>query len=617
MTRTCLTICATIGVLSTPIVNTAAWAQTSPRAQAPGRDAAKPAPTGTAVIAGTVVNDDSASQPVRRVRVWIASSDRQITRTTVSDDAGRFSFSGLPAGRYSLSATKQGYVNFSYGARRANRPGIALVLGDDQQLTGLSLRLVRGSVITGTLVDQNGEPFSGANVNAMRHAFAGTGRTLVPAGSSQTDDRGQYRIWGLPAGDYIVSATVGFLAAARPDMDIARVTDADVKRALGEIGGAARPSPAVSTATSTDARASASRTVGYAPVFYPGTFVAVQATPVKLGIGEERTGIDFSLSLVPTAKVEGTVVVPEGINAPSLMVQMIGNNPQGLLLDTFRRSTPTSNGNFAFAGVPPGSYTIAVRAIPPAKPGARMPAAPPPGPTHWAMADVTVDGRDISGVSMTLQPGLTVSGTLEFEGTTAPPDRARFRVNLVAVQAPGEVSVGAPTATPDANGAFTIAGVTPGRYRLMASFPTPRPDTTWQLKSSMVAGRDTLDAPIDLREGTDGAVITFTDRVSELTGIIQDAAGQPAPEYHVVVFSADKSHWGPQSRRIRSVRPGADGKYLFANLPPGDYLLTAVTDIEPGEWFDPALLDQLARASIKVSLAEGEKKSQDLRLAAQ
>jgi protocatechuate 3,4-dioxygenase beta subunit len=212
---------------------------------------------------------------------------------------------------------------------------------------------------------------------------------------------------------------------------------------------------------------------------------------------------------------------------------------------------------------------------------------------------------------------MTVSGRLQFEGTTAPPDLTRFRINLLAIQSPGEVSVGAPLATADANGAFTINGVTPGRYRLFASQPSPRPDTTWQIKYSMLAGRDTLDTPIELREGTDSAVITFTDRVTELAGIVQDGAGQPAPEYHVVVFSADKSQWGPQSRRIRSVRPGADGRYVFANMPPGDYLLTAVTDIEPGEWFDPALLEQLARAAIKVSIAEGEKKSQDLRLAAQ
>jgi hypothetical protein len=130
-------------------------------------------------------------------------------------------------------------------------------------------------------------------------------------------------------------------------------------------------------------------------------------------------------------------------------------------------------------------------------------------------------------------------------------------------------------------------------------------------------GRDTLDTPVDLREGTDGAVITFTDRTTELNGTIQDASGQPAPEYHVVVFARDKAHWIAQSRRIRTARPGVDGKYVIHNLPPGEYLMTAVTDMEPGEWFDPAFLEMLSRSAIALTVGDGEKKTQDLRLAAQ
>jgi hypothetical protein len=171
---------------------------------------------------------------------------------------------------------------------------------------------------------------------------------------------------------------------------------------------------------------------------------------------------------------------------------------------------------------------------------------------------------------------------------------------------------------PDATGAFSISGVTPGRYRLMAGIPSPRPDTVgWQLKSAVVHGQDTLDAPIDLREGTDGAVITFTDRVTELNGMVQDAGGQPAPEYTVVVFARDKTHWTAPSRRIRTARPAADGRFVMPNLPPGDYLLTAVTDLEPGEQSDPAFLELLSRSAIAVTIGEGEKKTQDLRLAAQ
>ena len=148
-----------------------------------------------------------------------------------------------------------------------------------------------------------------------------------------------------------------------------------------------------------------------------------------------------------------------------------------------------------------------------------------------------------------------------------PSDLSRIRISMLPVQAQGEVSLGQAQIQPDAAGSFTIHGLTPGRYRLMANIPSPRPDANpWQVKSSVVQGRETVDMPIDLRDGADDAVITFNDRVSELSGLVQDAGGQPAPEYHIVLFPRDKGYWTPTSRRIRTVRPAADGKYTITHL---------------------------------------------------
>jgi hypothetical protein len=584
-------------------------------AQTPTRDGAKPAAVGTASITGTIVSDDADARPLRRVRVGVMSSDRQVSRTVVTDDEGRFNFVALPAGRYILTANKQGYVSAAYGARRPNRPGTALVLADGQRITGLTLRMTRGSAISGVLVDHNGEPFSGANVSAMRNTFVGSGqRSLVPVASAVSDDRGQYRLWGLAAGDYVISANAGFASQTR-DNDIARLTDADIKRAMLEVAlGSARPGGPSDGSADPEVRP---LTVGYAAVFYPGTPVAAQAIPIKLGAAEERTGVDFPMALVHTAKVEGSIVVPDGVNPQTVSVQLIGSAPQGFTFDMFRRSAPTKDGTFTFAGVPPGPYAVLAQAQPSMKPaGPSLPPAGPPRPSHWARADIVVDGQDIVDVSLALRPGLTVAGRIQFEGTSAPPsDLSRIRISMLPVQAQGEVSLGQAQIQPEAAGSFTIHGLTPGRYRLMANVPSARPDANpWQLKSSVVQGRETVDMPIDLRDGADDAVITFTDRVSELSGLVQDAGGQPAPEYHIVLFARDKAYWTPTSRRLRTVRPAADGKYVIGNLPPGDYLMTAVTDMEQGEQFDPAFLEVLSRSAIAVAIAEGEKKTQDLRL---
>jgi uncharacterized protein (DUF2141 family) len=590
----------------------------------PVRDAASPSPAaGTASISGTIVTDDTSPQPLRRARVALTSADRTLGRVAITDDAGRFSFAGLPAGRYQLMAMKQGYVTGQYGAKRPNRPGTAIVLTDGQRMPSTTLRLTRGGVISGVLLDQSGDPFAGATVYSRRSTFAGAGqRQLIPGGSAQTNDRGEFRIWGLAAGEYTILAAGTAAPGSRTDVDITRLTDADVQRAMTQLGSASPAPSRVTAATVSSSPARAASTVGYAPVFYPGTFSASQATPVKIGPGEERAGVDFSMALVRTARVEGTLAVPEGFNASTIGVQMVGNNPAGMLLDSFRRTTPAADGTFTFAGVAPGTYTVVARGQAPTRSPAAAPQGrpgTPPQPTHYATADVAVDGQDVSGLSLTLQPGLIVAGRVQFEGTALPlPDLSRLRINLAPLQSQGEVTVGIMQIAPDANGAFSIQGVPPGRYRLLAAIPTPRPDPTgWQIKSSTIGGRDTLDAPIDLKTSIDDAVITFIDRPTELNGMVQDPAGQPAPEYQVVVFSTDKGHWLPQSRRIRSVKPAADGKYTIPNLPPGEYHITAVIDIEPGEWYDPALLEQLSRVAFKITLAEGEKKTQDLRLASQ
>ncbi len=113
------------------------------------------------------------------------TSDRQVSRTIVTDDEGRFNFVALPAGRYMLTANKQGYVARVLWSAATERPGTALVLAEDQRITGLMLRMTRGSAISGVLVDHNGEPFSGANVSAMRNQFVGSWPALAPSGGER------------------------------------------------------------------------------------------------------------------------------------------------------------------------------------------------------------------------------------------------------------------------------------------------------------------------------------------------------------------------------------------------------------------------------------------------
>ena len=136
------------------------------------------------------------------------------------------------------------------------------------------------------------------------------------------------------------------------------------------------------------------------------------------------------------------------------------------------------------------------------------------------------------------------------------------------------------------------------------------------MKSAMLNGQDILDVPLVVEGDRDvtGMVITLTNQLSQLSGLLTDATGAAASDCTIVVAAADRRYWTPASRRILTARPGLDGRYTFNGLPAGDYLVAAVTDIEPGSQFDPDFLNELAGAAVHVTVTDGGKQTRDLRI---
>ena len=578
--------------------------------QTPAREGARIL-TGGAAIGGVLITDEPSPQPVRRAAVTLSAVEGGSGRVTVTDDRGRFSIGELPAGRYTLSAARAGFITVLYGAKRPGGPGLAISLVDGQQLSDITLKMLRGAVITGTVRDERGEPVPGVRANVMTYRFnAQTGERSLTSASrgfgEETDDRGRYRVFGLPPGEYIVLVTHGI--GPRTLLDMYQTTSAEVQ------WGTAQLRSGVETTTPP---LPARQRVAYAPVFYPGTPSPSGAVTLTLTAGEERTNVDLPLVLIPTANITGTVRAADGSPAPPVQLAIIAHDRiEGLPFSGFN-STTTTTGDFSFTGLAPGVYTVTARVSPNVPGPAREPAKPvdPSMLALYATADVTVGGTDTT-VALTLQPGVAVTGRVRFDGTSpAPGDLTKIRVDLSAVATGNSATLGVPAATVAADGTFKFGGVTPGRYRLTASVPGSTPTSGWQLKHGFVNSQDTLDVPLDVRSADIGdAIVVFTDRPAQLSGRVQDASGQPAPEYFIIAFAADRAFWTPRSRRIQSVRPGSDGRFRMPNLPPGDYLIAAVTDVEDGRWFDPTFLQGLVPAATKISIADGEQKAQDFKV---
>jgi hypothetical protein len=580
-------------------------------AQTPRDGAAVTAPAGKGAISGVVVSDDTSARPLRRVTVTLTAGDG-ISLLSITDDAGRYAFRNLAPNRYNLAATRSGYVPAFYSASKTGRGSTAIALTEGQQVTNAAIRMLRGAVITGMLTTESGEPAREARVSTFTYGFSPlTGERMLfsvsgAAGAAgvAADDRGVYRIYGLAPGEYLIAATQSSRGPGAR-----QTTDAEYQRALKAIRSG---SAAVSGFTATPQTDS----TGSAPIFFPGTTTPRDAQLVTVGAGEERGGVNFVIRPVPVGRIDGTITGLDGQPAANVPVTVLETErfPGPLMSAPPMRPISDGNGRFTIPNVRPGTYAIVARVGGPAG-GRGAPVAGAPQP--YAFAEVTVDGRDTT-VSLALRPGATIGGRVTFEagGAEAPADLTRVRVSLQAIVSPGSAVLGVPAATLDATGAFSFAGVTPGRYQFVRTGTggsSAKP--AGFIKSARVRGADTIDTPFEVTsDDVTGVEIAMTSRPTELSGLMQDAAGQPAPEYFLIAFPQDRSRWVPRSVRIQQVRPAADGRFIFRGLPPGDYFLGALTDVQPGQWFDPAFLQQLAGSAIRITLAEGEKKMQDIRV---
>jgi hypothetical protein len=555
----------------------------------------------TASIAGVVVADDAESRPVRHARVTLRSPDANVDVTTVTGTDGQFVFTGLPSGRFSVSVSKDGWLTTAYGANRPLRAGTAVPVGSGQTAR-IVVRMVHGAAITGEVQDASGYPAVGATVRAMRVAIINGQRRLDVNGSlAVADDRGVYRIYGLPPGNYVIGASWRPAYFGSQGSELHLTTDLDVREAL-----ASTPSSASAPR--------AHRAAALASTFYPGTTVPKQAAIVSLNAAEERAGVDFTLQIVPTAHVEGTVSSPGNAALSGAVVSLMATDQvafPGVPFDGYRTASIQDDGSFAFSDVVPGQYTLFARA--------QVPDATGVSRTMWSSMDVLVDGDDMSGLALALAPCLSITGQLRFAGKDLrpPADLKAVRVTLLPVQTDTTATAVPGGATVDSGGRFTFSGITPGRYTFGATMPGLGSPGGWTLGSALVNGLDALDVPFTVAPNGNIAdvIVTFTDRVAQLTGALRSGDGGPAADYSIVLFPTSSSLWLQRSRRIQTVRPSADGAFAFRNVPPGEYYLAAPEDVEAGAAFDPAFLQQLVPSSMKLAIGEGEHKVQEIRIA--
>ena len=529
----------------------------------PPRDTS--AQTGTAIIRGHVF-DGASGQPLRKAQIRALSPELRDSRLATTDANGAYEFKDLAAGRYNLSASKGSYVGLSYGQTRPYEPGKPIELRNAQLLDKVDFSLPRGAVITGRVVDEFGEPVADVQVAAMRYQYVQGQRRLVIGGrNSSTNDIGEFRLFALPPGQYVISATY------RPGV---------VSLLPNEIS---------------------SDRSGYAPTYYPSTANAAEAQRVTVAVGQRLSDLNIALSPTKLARVSGTAVGSDGRPIVNGLVLMTQKNNGVLNIASTGQLRP--DGTFSIGNVAPGEYSLRVTGSSSAG-GERS--------TDFLQADLSITGEDVSDIRLVGVKSPRVTGRI-----IPPPGQANTNfasLQLLALPVdPQPITIGGPAKVND-DGSFEMSP-TPVKstIRLASTIST---STSARLKSVRLNGIDVTDTGVEFRpnEDVNGVEIELTNQVNSLSGIVTDTRGKAVTDYTVITFARDRERWGATSRFLNSGRPDQEGKYKLTYLPPGDYYAVAVDYVEQGAQTDPEFLERLKERATEFSISETETKNLDLKL---
>jgi hypothetical protein len=509
---------------------------------------------GTSTIRGLVTAADT-NTPLRRAQVTAVSPETRSQRAGTTDASGRFELLNLPAGRWTLTVSKGGYVSQQYGQRRAFEAVEPIDLADGQRFTANFL-LPRGGVITGRISDEYGDAVTGARVEVLRSQMAQGRRRLTPVSvTSQTDDTGAFRVFGLAPGDYYIAARLQPMPFDFAD------------------GGPTT----------------------FAATFYPGTGNIAEAQRIKVDAALEQSGINFALAAVRAMRVSGTVLDSNGAPAQAtLMLQSTSlvEGPFGIGM----QARSQADGTFTIRNVAPGEYMLDVMT----GQGGRAGGASP----DVASIPLIVGTDDLTGLTIATSKGGSIRGTVVADGASVPTTGLQISMQSLG----GALRGNGPPAQVSSAGAFDIAGLA-GSYVLRVE----RVPDGWTVKSITVNGRDASDLPFEIR-GADQLVarVVLTNRINELTGTVR-AGGQVATNASVVVFPDNPAQWSFPSRRVRSTRVDKTGLFRVRSVPAGQrYLAVAVDYLEQGEFQDPEFLQRMKARATEITLGEAETKNIEL-----
>jgi protocatechuate 3,4-dioxygenase beta subunit len=513
--------------------------------------------SGSASLEGSVM-DSRTGEPVRKVIVELISEDSEEVKvfTSTTSPEGRFSFDTLLPGRYRVFAERTGFIEVNQKGRETGQVAISLATG--QQLKGLSLYMLPAAVVTGHVVDEDGDPLADAEVAVWHPVYSPLGVRWENSAVQRTNDLGQYRISGLPPGKYLFSA-------------MPPTTILNFATELKDPGA----SPKVSSA--------------YVTTYYPNVHEQSQATAIEVHAGDDLA-LDFSLTQVATAEISGTVAnLALGAKA---LVNLHPQDYEGYLTQV----EVDPNGRFNIKKVPPGSYTLLATVTV----GSSI---------QVARRGVEVSGSNISGIHLVPLPGTLVQGRIRFEDGRAF-DPAKLSLQLQSGDGDDELIALSRSLNDSgrvrADGSFAWRDVPAAIYYLQVQSSSAT-DAGWFVKSVSAGGQDLKETGIALSGGSLYLDVVLSGKAAIIEGNAVTATQELVPNATIVAVP-DAEHRKRQDRYVQTVADQR-GRFRLRGLAPGQYTVFAFQDLDGDQFYDPEFLKAHDGGGKTLLLGEGDRQS--------
>jgi protocatechuate 3,4-dioxygenase beta subunit len=494
-----------------------------------------------------------------------------------TDAQGDFIFDNLDPGRYTLSAERAGYIRENY-----TPPGgsALLTLTAGQKLTGVAFKMTPESSISGRVFDSDGDPLPKARVQVSRVQYSTRGKQLLPAGNATTSLDGTYRVEGLSAGRYYLTA---------------------------------QDSPNIISMAANTINANKAPEEAHVTTYYPSALDMSTATPIAVTAGGEMRAIDVRMVKARVFHIRGKVLDTATGSAPSnAMVRATPKDSVNLINLTSNFNGMTRNGVFDIGPLPPGEYVLMSTPFSTSGPDGKMTVVNSVG-----REVVRVGSSDVNDLVFRIGPGAEVTGKITTEPgsaqpqsqpngqTPAPGANLRPRVQLIVIDGANQ---GSTTGEAKEDGTFAIHNVAPATYQVQV---LPMPPGMY-LKSVRYGSQDISKGTLDLTNGGGATLdVLLSPNSADVSGTLHGSDGAPLSGVTLTLWTPGPLPAGVMDQP-RNARTDASGNFKFAGIAPGQYRIAAWEQVpDMNLMLVPEFRAKFETQAAKVSLVENAHETVD------